>query len=97
MWQRMIDKTIDYENGRIELGALVAELRALFVEADPHDQTIRSDFEEHWAPIDMEHETRTEPWAPAGAANDAALARSLASFRDWVSTVVLADPSDEHG
>ena len=70
---------------------------ALFVEADPHDQTIRSDFEDYWAPIDVEYENRTEPWAPAGAASDAALAWSLARFRGWVADVVLADPSDEHG
>jgi hypothetical protein len=41
-------------------------------------------------------ELRTEPWAPAGAANDEKLSTSLDAFKSWVLAVLLADPSDEH-
>lgn len=96
MWHRMIDMTLDYENGSVDLESLCAGLRGLFVEADPHDPTIRSDFETYWSPIEMEHETRTAPWAPAGSADDTSLARSLARFREWI-VLVLADTNAEHG
>jgi hypothetical protein len=96
MWKRMVGRISDYEEGRVELGVLVADLRGLFVEADPHDSTVRSDFEWYWAPIDGEYEVRSEAWAPPGLANDDHLARSLDDFRDWVSGSVLADPSTDH-
>jgi hypothetical protein len=65
--------------------------------ADPHDQSIRADFEVYWSPIEMEYETRTEAWAPAGSADDESLARSLQRIREWVVGVVLADQGKEHG
>jgi hypothetical protein len=79
-----------------ELGVLVDDLRGLFVEADPHDSTVRSDFERYWAPVDGRYELRSEAWAPPGLANDDDPARSLDEFRDWVSGTVLADPSTDH-
>jgi len=96
MWMRMVERIDDYERDDGDLGKLVRDLRGLFVEADPHDSVLRSDFEECWSPIDAEHELRTEPWAPAGASNDEKLSRSLNAFRSWVLAVLLADPSDEH-
>jgi hypothetical protein len=96
MWRQMIGRTDDYEAGRIDLGKLVRDLRGLFVEADPHDRTIRDDFECYWSPIDAEHELRTEAWAPAGTADDEALARYLDAFRGWVNAVVLADETEDH-
>jgi hypothetical protein len=95
MWKRTVGRTRDYEEGRVELGALVGDLRGLFVEADPH-ATLRSDFESYWAPIDGQYELRFEAWAPPGVANDDDLARLLDDFRDWVSGTVLADPSTDH-
>jgi hypothetical protein len=78
------------------LGQLVADLRGLYVEADPHDPRIRVDFEMHWSAVDAEHELRTERWAPTGAASDERLARAVASFRSWVLGVLTADQSDQH-
>jgi hypothetical protein len=52
MWDRMVGRIRDYEEGGVDLGALVADLRGLFVEADPHDAALRADFESYWAPID---------------------------------------------
>ena len=92
----MVGRIRDYEEGRVELGVLVDDLRGLFVEADPHDSTVRSDFECYWAPIDGQYELRSEAWCPPGLANDDDLARSLDEFRDCVSGTVLADPSTDH-
>jgi hypothetical protein len=83
MWQRMIERVDDFDIGEDDLGSLVRDLRGLFVEADPHDAEARSEFESHWSSIDAEHELRSEPWAPPGAASDDALARSLGAFRSW--------------
>ena len=96
MWQRMIERIDDYKAGNVELGALLDDLRGLFVEADPHDQKIRSDFQDHWLPIDMEYELRMEGWAPAGSADDRTLAAAVDRFRDWVDGTVLADPTSDH-
>jgi hypothetical protein len=97
MWKCMFDRIDDYNAGRIDLGALVGDLRGLFVEADPHDAAVRTDFEVYWAPLDAENELRTEPWPPTGRADDEALTRAIESFRGWVATTVLADNSTEHG
>lgn len=70
----------------------------LYVEADPHDQAVRDEFELHWSPLDGELELRTQPWAPAGAADDRHLASLLEAFGSWVDEVVVAaDPSQNHG
>ena len=77
----MIEAVDSLEPGDASLGRLVADLRGLVVEADPHDAQIRSEFEQHWTAIEGQHELRTEPWAPAGSASDERLADALASFR----------------
>jgi hypothetical protein len=92
----MIEKITAYEVNGGDLGTLVSQLRGLFVEADPHDMRIRSEFESMWAPIDGEHELRTEAWAPAGSANDDRLGQLLHEFRIWAETVIAADASDDH-
>jgi hypothetical protein len=97
MWQRMITETERCGSGDLSLGELLTELRGLYVEADPHDPALRSDFEEAWGRIEGEHELRTEPWAPAGSARDENLAAALSRFREWVQRVVAADNTDEHG
>ena len=81
---------------RLVVGQLVADLRGLYVEADPHDPRIRAEFEEHWSVLDGENELRTEPWAPVGAASDERLAGAIASFRSWADAVVTNDNSDQH-
>ena len=52
MWNRMIELVDGFNIGTDDLGALVRDLRGLFVEADPHDPGTRSDFESYWSPID---------------------------------------------
>ena len=96
MWQEMTRRIDAYEAGEVDLGSLVADVRGLFIEADPHDVTVRDDFELFWAPIDAQLELRTEPWAPPGSPSDAALSDSVAAFRRWVRTVVDADATDTH-
>ena len=92
----MLDRVADFEQRGLDLGLLVRDLRGLFIEADPHDASIRSDFESKWSPIDAEYELRTESWAPAGAASDGNLANVLGRFRSWVEAVLAADTSSEH-
>jgi hypothetical protein len=95
MWVAMLDATTEFRKERGDLGALVSDLRGLFVEADPHEGQLRSDFESVWAPLDGEHELRTEPWAP-GRASDEALAGHLDDFEAFVRRVLAADQSPEH-
>jgi hypothetical protein len=86
----------DFRAGGLPLGQLVSDLRGYFVEADPHDSTIRRDFELMWSPLDGEHELRTEPWAPPGAASDQSLSRAVAEFDDWVRQVLAIDKTPDH-
>lgn len=97
MWQSMLDRVADYRAGSVSLGRLVADLRGLYVEADPHDPEIRRDFEAAWSPIDGQSELRSEAWAPPGAASDATLDRVLNEFVQWVVAVLAADDTSEHG
>ena len=97
MWTRMLERVDDFRAGRVPLGQLVSDLRGLFVEADPHDASIRSDFESAWAPIDMVLELRTEAWAPAGSASDEALEHGLDGFATWVESVLARDTTTDHG
>jgi hypothetical protein len=96
MWAAMLGQIGEYRTGRLSLGALIGELRGLYVEADPHDAVIRDQFEVVWSPIDAEHELRTEPWAPAGSASDEALDQALDTFTEWVSAMLTADSTREH-
>jgi hypothetical protein len=96
MWNQMAERVGTFKIGADDLGGLVGDLRGLFVEADPHDPVLRTDFEVYWSPIDAEHELRTESWAPTGAANDAALAQSLSAFGSWVANLVEGDPTSDH-
>jgi len=73
----MIAVVSQFREGSLGLGELGEDLRGLFVGADPHDAVTREDFESKWSPIDDEQDLRTEPWAPAGAANDANLSVRL--------------------
>lgn len=92
----MLDEIVDFQHGRKELDRLISDLRGLFVEADPHDPEVREVFEAKWAPIDGEHELRTESWAPKGAASEVRLSRLIEEFRYWVVTLIAADVGHEH-
>lgn len=92
----MLERVAEFNAGQLDLAKLVSDLRGLFVEADPHDPRVRSEFEALWSPIDGEHELRTEAWAPPGLASDANLERSLQAFRGWVNGVLVDDSTDNH-
>jgi hypothetical protein len=96
MWESMLTEVDRFRSGDLSLGTLVDDLRGLYVEADPHEPRIRSDFEAVWSRIDGEHELRTEPWAPPGSASDAHLATYLDEFSAWVRSVLANDDSSEH-
>ena len=93
----MLIEVTNCESGQLSLAQLVADLRGLYVAADPHDPDLRSDFETVWSRIDAEHELRTESWAPPGSAIEENLTAALQQFRDWVERVLIADPTYEHG
>jgi len=96
MWAAMLGQIGEYQTGRLDLGALTAGLRGLYVEADPHDAGVRDQFEIMWAPIDAQHELRTESWAPAGSASDEAPDQALDAFTEWVSAILARDHTAEH-
>jgi hypothetical protein len=87
----------DYERPELDLSQLIQDLRGLYIEADPHDASIRRDFEAHWSPIDAQDELRTQSLAPAGAASEEDLASALDRFSSWVEGVLSAETTTEHG
>ena len=93
----MLDRVAAFEQGRSELGALVGDLRGLFVEADPHDQRIRDDFEVVWSRLDHESELRTESWAPSEARSDERIDLLLKDFEKCVHMVLAGTSTTEHG
>ncbi len=90
MWRRMLDRTQDFDGGTDSLGKLVADLRGIFIEADPKHPALRSQFEAYWAPIDGQHELRTENWSRPEWVREDNLAEVLAEFREWVRGVLAA-------
>jgi hypothetical protein len=95
-WTHMLERVASFERGELDLGQLVAALRSEYVEADPHDARIRSEFESMWAPIDDENELRTESWAPPEAANNDRLPELLRAFCSWVEQVLASDSTTDH-
>ncbi len=92
----MVERVTSFERGELDLGQLVAALRSEYIEADPHDARIRSEFESMWALIDGENELRTESWAPPGSANDDRLRELLRAFCTWVEQVLAFDSTTDH-
>jgi hypothetical protein len=92
----MLRRVEDFRSDCQGLGSLVGDLRGLFVEADPHEQAIRDQFEQYWSPIDGQYELRTEAWAPPGATPDEDLDRALDSFERWVGDILASDISESH-
>jgi hypothetical protein len=97
MWESMLAEIERFQAGQLSLSKLVANLRGLYVEADPHDSTIRAGFEAVWSPIDGENDLRTQSWAPPGLASEDNLVAELAHFSEWVEGVLAADQTEEHG
>jgi hypothetical protein len=94
VWERMVESIDSYRAGRVNLGKLVSDLRGLMGAADLHDESLIDAFWNHEAPIDMELELRTEPWAPADSASDAGLDRAIEGFRAWALDT-LASTDDQ--
>lgn len=96
MWQRMVMSIDSLAPGSEALGILLADLRGLFVEANPHDALLQDEFAQLWNEIEMEYELRTEAWAPAGSADDRRLASGLAALRRWAASTLAHDASSDH-
>jgi len=90
----MVKLVNDHSGGVPSLGTLLQALRGLYVEADPHDAGIRMNFESYWSRIDYEYELLTEPWAPAGAADDRRLLLHLSEFSSWVESILEGESTD---
>jgi hypothetical protein len=97
MWSRMLDEITDFQLGRLELGRLIDDLRGLGVEADPHDADLRDQLTLRIAELEMEHELRTEPWAPQGAASDDRLKDGIEAMGAFVWEVLATSETTEHG
>ena len=96
MWQEMLKAVDDVATGTVGLGQLVRDLRGLYVEADPHDPDVGSEFEAVWSGIDGENELRTEAWAPVGIASEQSLRAVVKAFTSFVEGVLAADTGAEH-
>jgi hypothetical protein len=92
----MLDQAALYEGGRIDLAGLVRDLRGLYVEADPHDVTLRDGFERHWTALDALEELRTEGWAPAGAFRESDVISALDALRNWIVAEPLSAIGLDH-
>ena len=92
----MLDQVAAFRCGELDLTHLVAGLRAEYVEADPHNAKVRTEFESKWVAMDAENELRTEPWAPRDAASDDRLSEALDAFCSWVQQLLTADSSSQH-
>ena len=89
----MLDSLDAYHAGIVDLAKLSSNLKGLLGAADLHDESLVTDFWDHFAEIEMELELRTEGWAPAGASSDERLNEALGSYRQWVQAV-LSDAND---
>jgi hypothetical protein len=96
MWRQMLDRLDAFERDDVTLRRLVSDLRGLYVEADPHDPSVRTNFERAWSSLDAEHELRTETWAPSGAASEEGLRGALDDFRFFLNGVLSGDWDGEH-
>jgi hypothetical protein len=88
IWQTMIEEVDAYLGGEIPLEKLAVNLRGLVAASDLKAVKLEREWWEHFNPIDMELELRTEAWAPAGSASDEHLSEALATFRAWVLQVL---------
>ena len=82
---RMVGEIDDFRAGRLSLGRLVDHARGLFEAADISDIRIRDDFEAAWAPVDAQHELRTESWSRPEWISHSNLEAALTDLRNWAS------------
>ena len=92
----MVSQVDAFRMGQKTLRQLVDDLRGLYVAADAHDQTVQDEFEDHWSTLDVELALRSEPWAPAGAANDQTLTEALVDFESWIQGLLASSSFDQH-
>jgi hypothetical protein len=65
------------------------------VEADPHAQHLRDEFENHWSLIEEgEKALRTEKIG--NLLSDESLSRALNTYEGWVRSVLAAESSSKH-
>ena len=96
MWEAMLAAVADVREGVLDLGVMIDNLRGLFVEADSHDASVRSDFEGVWTALWGEHSLRTDPQMPKGLASEENLATCLEAFEAFVRRVLASDTTTEH-
>jgi hypothetical protein len=90
----MIAEVDAYLADEIPLEGLADNLRGLVAASDLKDVKLEREWWEHFYPIDMELELRTEAWAPPGSASDERLSNALADFRAWVVEVLSKTSSE---
>ncbi|MEU6426689.1 hypothetical protein ABZ860_12380 [Microbispora sp. NPDC046973] len=88
---RMVELLDLYASGRTSLPKLVEDLWALFAASDPRELEIRDSFHWLWSDLDGECELRTQPWAPAGVADDDRLAGVIGELRLWAVQVAAGE------
>ncbi|MEV7012637.1 hypothetical protein [Streptosporangium sp. NPDC051022] len=88
---RMVEHLDLYASSQTSLPKLVEDLRGLFEASDPRELGIRDSFQWLWAELDMENDLRTEPWAPAGSADDVRLAEVIDALRSWATRVATGE------
>ena len=88
---RMVEHLDLYASGRTPLPKLVEDLLGLFEASDPRELEIRDSFQWLWSDLDRECELRTQPWAPAGAADDDRLAGVIGELRLWATQVAAGE------
>jgi hypothetical protein len=76
------------------LNRLAENLRGLIAASELRDIALEQDWWDHFIPIDMELELRTEAWAPPGAASDDHLSEVLAAFKGYVAATLARTSGD---
>ncbi|GAA1264064.1 hypothetical protein Psi02_76410 [Planotetraspora silvatica] len=88
---RMVEYLDLYASGQTPLSKLVEDLWGLFEVSDPGELEIRDSFQRLWSDLDGECELRTQPWAPAGVADDDRLASVISELRMWATQVAAGE------
>jgi len=88
---RMVEHLDLYASGRTRLPKLLEDLWGLFAASDPRVLEIRDSFQWLWSDLDGECELRTQPWAPAGVADDDRLATVIGELRLWATQVAAGE------
>jgi len=87
----MLSAIDSYDAGNLDLGTLCSQLEGLLGASDLHDQSLVTEFWNHFVEIDIEHELRSEAWAPTASSSDEHLRDALLAYRRWVETTLAAE------